>query len=130
MINVNRWFSTEQITLGLGEERSIQSPGYPDASQHDSLCYVEWIVTVPEGYALHLVFNDFSVPPNAWLQIGTGADADDDSSRYAIYYTRTNPREVVVPDSTAWISYHCGLNGMARGFDITLRPTNVTSKCF
>eukprot|EP00057_Strongylocentrotus_purpuratus_P023992 XP_011678466.1 PREDICTED: low-density lipoprotein receptor-related protein 2-like [Strongylocentrotus purpuratus] len=119
--------NTEQITLGLGEERSIQSPGYPEASQHDSLCYVEWIVTVPEGYALHLVFNDFSVPIHAWLRIGTGADADDDSSRYAVYYTRTNPREVVVPDSTAWISYHCGLNGMARGFDITLRPTNQTT---
>nr|XP_054760730.1 uncharacterized protein LOC129267001 [Lytechinus pictus] len=119
--------NTEYITLGMGEEQTIQSPGYPDASAHDAHCYLEWIVNVPDGYAIHLVVNDFSIPPAAWLQMGTGDDADNDTSRYAVYYASTNPREIVLPDSTAWISYHCGAVGLARGFSITIRPTDITT---
>ncbi|XP_063959865.1 low-density lipoprotein receptor-related protein 2-like [Lytechinus pictus] len=119
--------NTEYITLGVGEEQTIQSPGYPNASAHDAHCYLEWIVNVPDGYAIHLVVNDFSIPPAAWLQMGTGDDADNDTSRYAVYYASTNPREIVLPDSTAWISYHCGAIGLARGFSITIGPTDITT---
>ncbi|XP_063959873.1 uncharacterized protein LOC129266996 isoform X2 [Lytechinus pictus] len=118
--------NTEYITLGIGEERTIQSPGYPNIDTHDALCYVEWIVNVPDGYAIHLTVNVFAIPPEAWLQMGTGDDADNDTSRYAVYHIGTAPREIVLPDSTAWISYHCGA-GSARGFSITIRPTDITT---
>ena len=119
---------SEYITLAEDEQQIIQSPGYPNPDEHDSLCFLQWFVTVPDGLYVHIIFNEFSVTIHTYLAIGTGMNPDDETSQYAVYYHRTNPREAVIQSSVAWITYHCGVYGMARGMELTLTTTNITSK--
>ncbi|XP_072165897.1 uncharacterized protein [Diadema setosum] len=127
-MNCGTPMNTNHIVLEEGEQHQIQSPGYPN--MHDSLCYYLWIVTVPEGLYVHVIFQAFSVSIHTYMSLGSGSDPDNTTTRFAVYYHRTAPRETVIPSSVAWIGYHCGVYGDGRGFDVIIRPTNISTHVF
>ncbi|XP_071505175.1 uncharacterized protein [Diadema antillarum] len=127
-MNCGTPMNTNHIVLEEGEQHQIQSPGYPN--MHDSLCYYLWIVMVPEGLYVHVIFQAFSVSIHTYMSLGSGSDPDNTTTRFAVYYHRTAPRETVIPSSVAWIEYHCGVYGDGRGFDVIIRPTNISTHVF